>query len=141
MYEAPYEKLIVYKQICELRKLIYKHTVPFAKSEPRRASQMRDASRSAKQNFKEGYQRGSIRIFINSCKISYGSLEELIGDIDDCKDDGLFSLEIYNLLNDLAKKTHYLLNNYIQSLYKIEKEGTWKVIHPQKQTKQPNKTS
>ncbi len=105
------------------------------KSEPRRASHMRAAIRSAKQNFKEGYQRGSIRIFINSCKISYGSLEELIGDIEDCKDDGLFNIDIYNLLMDLAKKTHYLLNNYIQSLYKIEKEGTWKVIHPKKNKK------
>jgi hypothetical protein len=59
-------------------------------------------------------------------------LEELIGDIEDCKDDDLFSSENYSMLMDLAKKTHYLLNNYIQSLYKIEKEGTWKVIHPKK---------
>jgi len=125
MYVAPYEKLIVYKQICELRRLIYKHTAHFAKSEPRRSSQMRDASRSAKQNVKEGYQRESIRIFINSCKISYGSLEELIGDIEDCFEDGLFSQTEYNSLYPLAKKTHYLLNNYIASLYKIEKEGTW----------------
>lgn len=132
MYIPPYEKLIVYKQICLLRTLIYKYTAPFAKSEPRRASQMRDASRSAKQNFKEGYQRGSIRIFINMLKVSYGSLEELIGDIEDCHDDELFNQETYDLLYDLAKKTHYLLNNYIQSLYKIEKEGTWKVIHPKK---------
>ncbi|MCX6739789.1 MAG: four helix bundle protein [Candidatus Parcubacteria bacterium] len=132
MYKAPYENLIVYKQICLLRILIYKHTAPFAKSEPRRASQMRDAIRSAKQNFKEGYQRGSIRIFINSCKVSYGSMEELIGDIEDCHDDGLFDTNTFNQLMDLAKKTHYLLNNYIQSLFKIEKEGTWKVIHPQK---------
>jgi four helix bundle protein len=132
MYQAPYEKLIVYKQICELRRLIYKHTEPFCKSEPRRASQMRDAIRSAKQNIKEGYQRGSIRIFINSCKVSYGSLEELIGDIDDCFEDQLFTQNDYQNLIDLAKKTHYLLNNYIKSLYKIEKEGTWKVIHPNK---------
>lgn len=132
MYQAPYEKLIVYKQICELRRLIYKHTAPFARSEPRRASQIRDAIRSAKQNFKEGYQRGSIRIFINSCKISYGSMEELIGDIDDCHDDGLFDNEVYTLLIDLSKKTHYLLNNYIKSLFAIEKAGTWKVIHPNK---------
>jgi len=141
MYKAPYENLIVYKQICELRKLIYKYTEPFAKSEPRRSSQMRDAIRSTKQNFKEGYQRGSIRIFINSCRVGYGSLEELIGDIDDCFDDGLFTADIYNQLIDLAKKTHYLLNNYIQSLYKIEKKGTWKVIHPKKNKKQPHKTS
>ncbi len=138
MYKATYENLIVYIQICLLRTLIYKHTSPFARSEPRRASQMRDAIRSTKQNIKEGYQRGSIRIFINSCKVSYGSLEELIGDIEDCYDDGLFNIENYNLLFDLAKKTHYLLNNYIQSLYKIEKAGTWKVIHPKKQL---NKTS
>ncbi len=31
MYKAPYENLIVYKQICLLRTLIYKHTAHFAK--------------------------------------------------------------------------------------------------------------
>src|SRR5690606_11153731 len=110
-----YEKLIVYKQICELRRLVYKHTEPFARSEPRRVSQMRDSIRSAKQNIKEGYQRESIRIFINSCKISYGSLEELIGDIEDCLEDKLFDQNTYDLLYKLAKRTHYLLNNYINS--------------------------
>ena len=56
-------------------------------------------------------------------------------DEEDDKDDGLFNMETYNELMDLAKKTHYLLNNYIRSLYKIEKEGTWKVIHPRKNKK------
>ena len=126
MYDGGYKKLIVYKEICELRRLVWHHTEPLKKDDFRLVSQMRNAARSAKQNIAEGYKRDSIRIFINMCKVSYASLEELIEDINDCYEDKLFDQETYQLLDDLAKRASYLLNNYINSLYKMEKEGTWR---------------
>ncbi|HDQ22504.1 MAG TPA: four helix bundle protein [Candidatus Uhrbacteria bacterium] len=126
MYEGGYKKLIVYKNACELRRLIYKYTDSFKKEDPRLVSQMRNAARSVKQNIVEGYKRDSIGIYINMCKVSYASLEELIEDIDDCFEDERFNSEIYDQLNDLAKRTSYLLSRYINSLFKMEREGTWR---------------
>lgn len=126
MYEGGYKKLIVYKEISKLRKLVWQYTDPLKKEDFRLVSQMRNAARSAKQNIAEGYKRDSVRIFINMCKISYASLEELIEDINDCYEDNLIDEKIYKELDDLAKRSSYLLNNYINSLYKMEKEGIWR---------------
>jgi len=81
MSEQPYEKLKFYQDICEIRKMVYSVSERFCKSHLRLVSQMRDAARSSKQNIREGYRRGSLGIFINSIRISQGSLEELSGDI------------------------------------------------------------
>ncbi len=64
MYQDGYKKLILWKNLCKLRFLIYRITKPFAKSHPRLVGQMRDAIRSAKQNVAEGYKRDSIGQFI-----------------------------------------------------------------------------
>jgi len=83
-YKAPYERLLFYRQICELRKLIYEITGKFSKTHIRLVSQMRDAARSSKQNIREGYRRGTAGEFIQGINISRGSLEELSGDVEDC---------------------------------------------------------
>ena len=124
--KAAYEDLKFYQQICEIRKLIYKISERFVRSHPRLASQMRDAARSAKQNIREGYRNGSIGIFSNSLKISQGSLEELMGDIEDCLEDGLIQKSEFIQLSKLFKSADYMLSRYIQSLYKIKETGTWR---------------
>ena len=100
----PYEKLKFYQDICELRRLVYKITGKFPKEYIRLISQMRDASRSAKQNIREGYRKGSIGEFIHSIKISQASLEELSGDIEDCYEDGLITKEEFEDINKIVKK-------------------------------------
>ena len=57
---------------------------------------MRDAARSAKQNIREGYRKGTIGEFIHSIKISQSSLEELSGDIQDCIEDKLITSEEFS---------------------------------------------
>ena len=84
---AAYEDLKFYQDICEIRRLIYKITERFRKIDLRLVSQMREAARSAKQNIREGYKKGTIGEFIHSIKISQGSLEELSGDCEDCLED------------------------------------------------------
>lgn len=88
---------------------------------------MRDAARSAKQNIREGYRKESVGQFINYLKISRGSVEELSGDIEDCFEDGLISQDAFNELAALYRSIDYLSGKNLSSLYKMEKNGTWKM--------------
>jgi four helix bundle protein len=77
---------------------------------------MNDAARSAKQNIQEGY-KSSLLKYINYVRnISRPSLSELHGDIEDCYEDGLITKEEFEELDDLCKRTDYLLYKLIQSL-------------------------
>lgn len=116
MYREPgYKKLIVWQNAYNLRRLIYKTTQQFPKSEMRRVSQMRDSSRSIKQNIQEGYMK-TLPAYINHLNIAQGSLLELRGDIEDCFDDGLIDKEMFLKIDELAGKTEYLFKRLIQSL-------------------------
>ncbi|MBI1870209.1 MAG: four helix bundle protein [Chlamydiae bacterium] len=88
---------------------------------------MRDAARSAKQNIREGYKKGTLGEFLHSINISRGSLEELSGDVEDCLEDGLMSTEEFEKFGGLFRSADYLSSQYIKSLYKIKSNGTWKV--------------
>ena len=125
--KAAYEDLKFYQDICEIRRFIYKITERFKRSHLRLVSQMRDAARSAKQNIREGYKRGTIGEFIHSIKISQGSLEELSGDCEDCKEDNLITGEEFNKLAALFQSAGYMSTRYLESLYKMEREGTWRI--------------
>lgn len=122
-----YEQLKFYKDACEVRRLVYKITERFIKIHMRLVSQMRDAARSAKQNIREGYKKGTIGEFIHSINISRASLEELKGDIEDCAEDNLITSEELKYLSDLIHSADYLSLRYIQSLYKMQQNGTWKI--------------
>lgn len=87
---------------------------------------MLDAARSAKQNIREGYRKDSAGQFAQSIKISAGSLEELEGDVDDCLEDGFIDEEEYQILKKLFSQTNYQIDRYLDSLYKMNKEGKWK---------------
>jgi four helix bundle protein len=112
-----YKYLIVWEKLVEIRKLVYDINRRFPKSEHRRVSQMNDAARSAKQNVQEGYFRSTAE-FIRALTISQGSLGELVGDLEDCLEDGLISREEFDHLNELCNKTLYLLGKLIDSLRK-----------------------
>ncbi len=123
----PYEKLQFYKNICYIRKKTYLITKPFAKNHPKVVGQARDAARSAKQNIREGYKKDSIGIYIYHLKISKGSLDELLGDLEDFSEDELISKMEFIELKNLINKTDYMIDRYIDSLYKLDKEGKWKI--------------
>ena len=113
--EPGYKKLIVWQNAYKLRRLIYDITQQFPKSEMRRVSQMRDSARSVKQNIQEGYRK-TLLGYINYLNISWGSLSELRGDIEDCFDDGLIDKNVFLKTDELAGKTEYLFKRLIQSL-------------------------
>ncbi|OIO78816.1 MAG: hypothetical protein AUJ89_06115 [Candidatus Omnitrophica bacterium CG1_02_43_210] len=125
--QQAYEKLKFYQDICKIRKLIYDMTERFTKTHMRLVSQMRDAARSAKQNIREGYRKGSLGEFIHSIRISQGSLEELSGDMEDCLEDGLISKDEHEEFITLVSSASYMSSRYIKSLYELDKKGQWKV--------------
>lgn len=125
--KAAYEKLKFYQIICKIRRRIYQLTERFPEIHMRLVSQMRDAARSAKQNIRESYKKGTIGEFIHGINISRGSLEELSGDIEDCQEDGLITDEEFGELSKLCQSIDYLSARYLESLYKMERAGTWKV--------------
>jgi four helix bundle protein len=115
MQETGYKKLIVWKNAYKLRRIIYEVTKQFPNSEVRRISQMRDSSRSIKQNIQEGYMR-TLAGYINHLNIAQGSLSELKGDVEDCFDDGLINKYVFQEIDELVGKTQYLFKRLIQSL-------------------------
>lgn len=123
----PYEKLKFYQDICEIRKFVYTLTERFTKTHMRLVSQMRDAARSAKQNIREGYRKGTSGEFGHSIKISQGSLEELSGDMEDCRDDNLITGEEFDKFSGLYQSASYMSEQYLKSLYRMGQDGTWKV--------------
>ena len=125
-YKKPaYESLKFYQDTCEIRRLISKITKRFEKSHMRLVSQMRDAARSAKQNIREGYKKGTAGEFGHSIRISQGSLEELKGDVDDCLEDGLISKAESDVLGNLIRSASYLSSRYLISLNKLKNEKKW----------------
>ena len=125
---AAYERLKFYQDICEIRRFVYTITEQFGAKHLRLVSQMRDAARSSKQNIREFYRKGTIGEFIHGIKISQGSLEELSGDVEDCYEDDLISGEEFEKLSKLFRSADYLMSRYLQSLYKMKQEGTWKTV-------------
>lgn len=128
VYQKPaYEKLKFYQDICEVRKIVYRITKRFEKSHMRLVSQMRDAARSAKQNIREGYKKGTAGEFAHCIRISQGSLEELRGDIEDCLEDNLITKVEFDSLEERIRSASYLSSRYLISLYELKKNNKWKV--------------
>lgn len=128
MVEKPYEKLKFYQDVCEIRRQTYQITERFDKKNLKLVSQMRDAARSAKQNIREGYSRGSLTEFIRGIRISQGSLEELSGDVDDCFEDKLITADEHELLKVLFRSASFMSNQYLKSMSKAKNKDTWKII-------------
>lgn len=117
-----YRKLIVWRNLCILRKRIHEITSRFPRGEWRRVEQMRDAARSTKQNIQEGYCQSLNRYIYVLKNIVKGSLNELTGDIEDCYDDKLITEEEFKELKELCGKTDYLLNRQIWGLEKLREK-------------------
>jgi len=87
---------------------------------------MRDAARSVKQNIQEGYFKPGAKEYIRYLNISRSSLNELSGDLDDCREDGLLSREEFMELDKLCGTTDYLFKRQMDAIRRKIKEGTWR---------------
>ena len=97
VWEDPegYQYLAVWQNAALLRVLVRKFTLtlPLDRTlnqslEYRLKAQMDDAARSVKRNIEEGWKRPTTSEYLQFLGYSQASLEELRGDIRDCKTDG-----------------------------------------------------
>ena len=84
---------------------------------------MRRASRSITENIAEGFGRFHYQENIQFCRISRGSLFELIDQYITAKDESYINSEEYNKGRELLNTAIGLLNGYINYLERAKKEN------------------
>lgn len=82
-----YQYLGVWQNAALLRVLTRKFTLTLPLWEKRLKAQMDDCARSTKRNIEEGWKRPNTSSYLEFIGYSQASLEELTGDIRDCKTD------------------------------------------------------
>ena len=119
-----FEALEVYKAARAFRKKIYKLIKGLPPEEKYNlASQMRRAALSLTNNIGEGHGRFFYQENIQFCRISRGSLMELIDDLNVCIDEGYFPLAYMEELKSEGYTVNKMLNGYIAYLKKRKAEG------------------
>ncbi len=112
-----FEDLEIYKLAREFRKEIYTLIKKLPEEEKYNlAGQMRRASTSLTNNIAEGHGRFSYQENIQFIRLSRGSLEELIDDLNICLDEKYFEKDYPNDLKSKAFKILKKLNGYIAYL-------------------------
>lgn len=119
-----FEELEVYKTAREFRKEIYKRVKKLPEKEKYNlAGQMRRASLSLTNNIAEGHGRLFFQENIQFCRISRGSLMELIDDLNTCIDEEYFPVDYLNSLKFEGYRVNKLLNGYISYLKRKRDEA------------------
>ena len=120
-----FEDLEVYKAAREFRKKIYKLIKKLPPEEKYNlADQMRRASLSLTNNIAEGHGRYHFQENIQFCRISRGSLMELIDDLNTCIDEKYFPLDYLENLKAEGYTVNKILNGYIAYLERRKNQPT-----------------
>jgi four helix bundle protein len=118
-----FEDLEVYKAAREYRKKMYKLAKELPPEEKYNlAGQMRRAALSLTNNIAEGHGRYFFQENIQYCRISRGSLMELIDDLNTCIDEEYFPRDYLEELKEEAYRVNKMLNGYIAYLKKRKNE-------------------
>ena len=124
MVYKSFEELEVYKASREFRKKIYKLNKGLPPEEKYNlGDQMRRASISLTNNIAEGHGRYHFQENIQFCRISRGSLMELIDDLNTCIDEKYFTLDYLEGLKREGYRINKILNGYIGYLKRRKAEG------------------
>jgi len=87
------------------------------------ASQMRRAALSVSNNIAEGHGRWHYRENIQFCRVSRGSVDELIDDFNTCEDEGYGDQALVGELKAEAYDLIRRINGYIAYLRKTKQGG------------------
>jgi four helix bundle protein len=118
-----FEDLEVYKAAREYRKKMYKLAKELPPEEKYNlAGQMRRAALSLANNLAEGHGRYHFQENIQFCRVSRGSLMELIDDLNACIDEVYFPLDYLEELKEEGYRINKMLNGYIAYLKKRKGE-------------------
>ena len=114
-----FEELEVYRAAREFRKEIYRLIKKLPEEEKYNlAGQMRRAALSLTNNIAEGHGRFFYQENIQFCRISRGSLMELIDDLNTCIDEEYFPIDFLDNLKCEGYRINKILNGYISYLKK-----------------------
>jgi four helix bundle protein len=120
-----FEDLEVYKAAREYRQKMYKLAKELPPEEKYNLTgQMRRAALSLTNNIAEGHGRYFFQENIQFCRISRGSLMELIDDLNTCIDEEYFSRDYLEELKEEGYKINKMLNGYIAYLKKRKGEDS-----------------
>ena len=126
-----FEDLEVWRQARKIQKIVRKITKRFPKIERYRLEdQMIRASRSVARNIAEGYGRYHYQENIHFCRISRGSLSEVLNDSITALDENYINQDELTELRNEIEINNRLLNGYINYLRKaktgdhISEQGT-----------------
>jgi len=109
-----FEDLECWKKARDLRVEISKLIKTFPSFEKfELVSQMRRASRSVTHNISEGYGRFHFKENAQFCRISRGSLYEILDQIITAHDEDYITLEQCSKLKSMTKENIKILNGYI----------------------------
>ena len=118
-----FEELEVYKAAREFRKKIYKLVKELpAEEKYNLAGQMRRAALSLTNNLAEGHGRYHFQENIQFCRVSRGSIMELIDDLNVCIDEQYFPQNYLMELKKEGYRINKMLNGYIAYLKKRKGE-------------------
>jgi four helix bundle protein len=119
-----FEDLEAYKAAREFRKKIYKLIKGLPPEEKYNlGDQMRRASLSLTNNIAEGHGRYHFQENIQFCRVSRGSLMELIYDLNTCIDEEYYALDYLEELKAEGYTVNKILNGYIAYLKKRQSGG------------------
>ena len=111
-----YRKLIAYVRACEVRKYTYRLLKSFPKEEQfALCSQMRRSAVSVTSNIAEGMTRYSTKDKVHFLEISFGSLMELMSQLEVALDENYISEKDFTNLENLVGETARLLTGLQKS--------------------------
>jgi len=112
-----FEDLECWKACTEVRRFITELVKKYPKDEKfALVDDMKRAGRSTTHNLAQGFGRFHDQENIQFCRVSRGSLYELIDQLITSKDDGYITSEEYENARSLISKALPLLNGYISYL-------------------------
>ncbi len=112
-----FEDLECWKACTDVRRFMTELVKKYPKAEKYSlVDDMKRAARSTTHNLAEGFGRFHFQENVQFCRISRGSLYELIDQLITSKDDGYITSEEYEKGRALISKALALLNGYIRYL-------------------------
>lgn len=120
-----FEDLNCWMACREIRNYVYSIITKFPPEEKYSLSDgMLRAARSTTENIAEGFGRFHYQENIQFCRISRGSIFELMDQFITALDQDYISKEDYNKGRELLEKAKSILNGYIKYLQKAKEKGS-----------------
>ena len=118
-----YRKLVAYVRASEVRRYTYRLLKSFPKEEQfALCNQMRRAAVSVTSNIAEGMTRYSIKDKIHFLEISFGSLMELMSQLEVAREENYISEEEFNNIEKLIAETARVISGLQKSFSSVEQE-------------------